>query len=367
MRAFYILAFFVAIGFFTSCSPDESPASNLCPTIEEADQTAMFELYKNDLIIPAYTQASADVQTLKTKIEGFFENPNSENLIDLQDQFKAAYISWEYAEPFYFGPAEDQIIEDHFNYFPVNLDSLQYSIENGFDSELTERYDRGFPAMDYLFFNGTETEIIDNLTSSQVSEFVLANIDNMVTRISAVTEAWNGSFGASFVSNTGKVDGASLSQIINTYNRHFETIKRNRIGLPSGILTLGFKSPDVVEGYYSGISTELAKAAVEASSNYFYGGSAGTDGQNSVYKLLKEIDLPDGSANLPDLMHDDIQEFTSLLNNMEESLDYLVVNEEQLVSELYQSLSSFVVLAKTDMPTALCISITYVDNPSDSD
>lgn len=367
MRAFYILAFFVAIVFFPSCSSDENPTSPLCPTIEEADQTAMFELYKNDLIIPAYTQATADVQALKTKIEDFFGDPNTASLTNLQDQFKTAYISWEYAEPFYFGPAEEQLIEDHFNYFPIDLDSLQYAIDNGFNPELTEKYDRGFPAMDYLFFSGTETEIIDNLTNTQVREFVLANIENMVTRISAVTEAWNGSYGSSFVSNTGKVDGASLSQIINTYNRHFETIKRNRIGLPSGILTLGFKSPEVVEGYHSGISTMLAKAAVEASSSYFYGAVGGTDAQRSIYSLLIDLDLLSGNERLADKMDATIKVYTDLLDNIEGTLDYAVEFEADALSELYQSLSGYVVLAKTDMPTALCISITYVDNPSDSD
>ena len=62
-----------------------------------------------------------------------------------------------------------------------------------------------------------------------------------------------------------------------------------------------------------------------------------------------------------------IVDFSQLLNDLNSSLDAAVINEEAAVSELYQSMSSYVVLAKTDMPTALCISITYVDNPSDSD
>ena len=367
MRLFSVLVICVSLGFFTSCSSDEAPISSLCPTIDEADQTALFEFYKDELIIPAYSQAVSDVQVLKSGLDNFLNDPSTDNLLDVQNQFKTAYLSWEYAEPFYFGPAEDQLIEDHFNYFPIDMENLQLAIQDGFDADLTEKYDRGFPAMDYLLFNGSESEIIETLTQSDVRAYLLANIENMESRIVAVEEAWRGSFGASFVANTGKADGASLSQIINTYNRHFETIKRNRIGLPSGILTLGFKQPQVVEGFYSAMSLELAKASVAASSAYFYGHVGGTDAHRSIYSLLNDLDLLSGNDRLADKMEATITEFIDHLNNIEGTLDYAVEFETEAINELYQSMSGFVVLAKTDMPTALCISITYVDNPSDSD
>jgi len=366
MRIFSVLAICLCIGFFPSCSSDDTSVTSLCPEIEESEQTALFQFYKDQLIIPAYEQALSDLGVLNTSLDDLLNEPTVENLSEARAAFRTAYLSWEYAEPFYFGPAEDQLIEDHFNYFPLNRDSLQFSIDEGFDSDLTEKYDRGFPAMDYLFYFGSEAEILEYITNSAVRAYLLANMDNMVNRLTQVVEEWNGSFGSTFVSNTGKVDGASLSQIINTYNRHFETIKRNRIGLASGVLTLGFKNPSVVEGFYSGLSLDLAKAAVESSSNYFYGGS-GTDSQRGIYQLLNDLNIQVGNESLANKMDATIVDFSQLLNDLNSSLDAAVINEEAAVSELYQSMSSYVVLAKTDMPTALCISITYVDNPSDSD
>ena len=356
----------MSIGFFSSCSSDETPISSLCPEIEESTQTALFQSYKDQLIVPAYEQALSSLGMLNTSIDDLLNEPTAENLTSAREAFKTAYISWEYAEPFYFGPAEDQLIEDHFNYFPLNIDSLQFSISQGFDNDRTEKYDRGFPALDYLLYYGSDSETLEFISNADVKAFLSANMDNMLNRLTAVVEAWNGNFGSAFVSNTGKADGASLSQIINSYNRHFETIKRNRIGLASGVLTLGFKNPDVVEGYYSGISLDLAKAAVEASSIYFNGG-IGIDSQQSIYKLLNDLNIQLDNELLANKMNDNISNFVQMLNSLNNSIDVAVVEEETAVNELYQTMSGYVVLAKTDMPTALCISITYVDNPSDSD
>ena len=44
-----------------------------------------------------------------------------------------------------------------------------------------------------------------------------------------------------------------------------------------------------------------------------------------------------------------------------------VTNNTSVVETAYNELSKQVVNIKTDMPSVMCISITYVDNPSDSD
>ena len=62
-----------------------------------------------------------------------------------------------------------------------------------------------------------------------------------------------------------------------------------------------------------------------------------------------------------------IDEYTQALSTFDSNLADAIINDEQKITGLYQVFSGFVVLAKTDMPTLMCISITYVDNPSDSD
>ena len=86
MRLFSVLVICVSIGFFSSCSSDEAPISSLCPTIDEADQTALFEFYKDELIIPAYMQAVSDVQVLKSGLDNFLNDPSTDNLLDVQNQ-----------------------------------------------------------------------------------------------------------------------------------------------------------------------------------------------------------------------------------------------------------------------------------------
>lgn len=350
---------------FSACAPDEQVGS-LCPEIGESTQTALFNAYKDQLIIPAYTTVYDRLESLEASLETLLANPNLTKLSEARDNFIAAYRAWQYAEPFYFGPAEDQLIEDHLNFFPIDPQALQVSIDTGFDEDATERYDRGFPAMDYLFYQGTDEAIIERLSDASVQAYLNANLDNMMNRLDLIIQDWNTAFGAAFVNNTGKVDGASLSQIINTYNRHFESIKRNRVGLASGILTLGFKDVEVLEGYYSGISLDLLSDAIDASSIYFYGGSK-NDSLVSLYKLLSDLDLRVNNNLLANQMAASIEQYTAALEAIIIPLDEAILSEDEIIFGLYQALSGYVVLAKTDMPTLMCISITYVDNPSDSD
>lgn len=350
---------------FSACAPDEE-ATNLCPELDETEQQSIFTVYKDQVILPAYLDAYNNLLLLRDDLALLVDNPNAVILEQTQARFRAAYIYWEYAEPFYFGPAEDQLIEDHVNFFPIDLDALEETINNGFDSDVTERYDRGFPAMDYLLFEGETSDVLTRMADSDVKSFLISNVNNMINRMAKVIEDWQGAFGAAFVNNIGKVDGASLSQLINSYNRHFETIKRNRIGLASGILTLGFKNVEVLEGYYSNSSLELLNAAVEASSTFFLGDSQ-EELPNSISRFIRNLDLRVSNNLLANEMKISIDEYTQALSTFDSNLADAIINDEQKITGLYQVFSGFVVLAKTDMPTLMCISITYVDNPSDSD
>lgn len=365
MKLLKYLGFFAAITFLGSCGVDEEPVSS-CPELSESFQENMFSTYRDDIILPAYRNAANALNELNDAYSVYSGSNNLSDLTALQDAFKQAYISWEAAEPFYFGPAENQVILDHFNFFPLELDSMQISIDNGLDTEKTEFYDRGFPAMDYLFFEGGETIVQERLSDEATKTFVQANLDNMINRLQAVIADWEGDFGNTFANTLGRVDGASLSQIINSFNRHYETIKRDRVGLASGVLTLNFTNPDVVEGYYSGISYDLLLASFNAFKTYYYGGE-GTDSPNGLYALLNSLDIQLAGASLAAEIDNGIKASQASMDLIDGDLSIAVNDQTAEVKALYQNLVDVLLLTKTEMPTALCISITYVDNPSDSD
>ena len=57
----------------------------------------------------------------------------------------------------------------------------------------------------------------------------------------------------------------------------------------------------------------------------------------------------------------------SALNALSGKLSDAVDNNTSTVETAYNELSKQLVNIKTDMPSVMCISITYIDNPSDSD
>ena len=57
----------------------------------------------------------------------------------------------------------------------------------------------------------------------------------------------------------------------------------------------------------------------------------------------------------------------SSLNTLSDPLSNDVINNNSAVISAYNELSKILVNIKTNMPSLMCISITYIDNASDSD
>jgi len=55
------------------------------------------------------------------------------------------------------------------------------------------------------------------------------------------------------------------------------------------------------------------------------------------------------------------------LTNLEGSLQEEVAENQAAVENAYAEVTKNLVNLKTDLPSVLCVSITYIDNPSDSD
>jgi hypothetical protein len=150
--------------------------------------------------------------------------------------------------------------------------------------------------------------------------------------------------------------------LINQLNENYEFLKRDRIGLPSGVLTLDIANPTKVEAFYSGISLELAIKSLEASVN-LYTGSNGL----GLDDLLIAAEAMKGTETLDAVIQAQFSKAKDALEALQGPLSAAVENDQLAVQQAYAELSQQLVHIKTDMPTVLCVAITYIDNPSDSD
>ena len=354
-----------------SCDQDVGKGS---PCESDFDQKALFQNVADNVIIPGYSAFDSQVIALQTAAEAFFQNPSLSLLNDLRSQFKLAYFQWQQVAQYEFGPAEQQMLRFRFNNFPLDVSALEAKVAAGDISlDNPEAFDKGFPALDYLMYGLVDTDegIVAKLTDP-VQEgyraYLSAIIDDMAGRVHSVLQAWQqGGYRQVFIENTGTAAGTSLSLLINNLNEYYEAIRRDKIGLPVGVLTLGFTNPGKVEALYSGISLELAREAILAAEQLYLGNSfSGTDGLGLDDYLMAVGAVQEGQS-LDAAIKNQFSKAINALGQIPGPLSTAVEDSNETVVAAYNEITRQVVNIKTDMPSLLCVAITYVDNPSDSD
>lgn len=349
--------------FGVACEDDNNNVGNACGS--DFDQTAMLTDY-GGYILGRYVSVANSSNNLVEDAETFLSAPTASNLESLQNQFLNAYNLWIEAEPFDFGPAIDLDLRAKLNSFPVNENLVDQLVANGVPASYTFTFDQGFPALDYLLFNGDLQTVAARFTDTPENANRRTYLRDQIAEINRLanetTELWSNGYRSAFVSNTGTAAGTSVSLLINSLNEHWENVKRDRIGIPSGVATLGFTNPESVEAPYSGHSLELLKRSVQASRTYFTNASSlGFD------DFLTAIDARKQGSPLTTLILNQYQEGLDNLDRIEGPLKTAVDADTPDVTAAYASLVRNIVLLKTDMASMLCVAITYVDNPSDSD
>jgi len=363
----FAFALFLCAGL-TSCADENGDAVG-DPCANDYDQEMLFTSVADNIILPQYRNFRTDVDALGNSTNAFLAAPSTATLDALRQQFSSAWLQWQRVAPFEFGPAESVFLANSLNNFPLDQQALEDNVAAGswsFDNPST--FDKGFPALDYLLYGlgDTPEAVVAAFTTGAQATGYQAYLDAVVsdiqTRTTQVVDEWENGYRTSFISNTGTAAGTSLSLIINSLNLHYENLRRDKIGIPAGVLTLGFTNPDKVEAPHSRLSLDLAKAGLESSLNYFQGGNS-----EGIDDLLNYMDAEKDGQSLADLIRDQYALAQTQLNDIDGDLQVAVDQDSDDVQTAYTELQRQIVNLKTDLPSMLCVAITYVDNPSDSD
>jgi len=371
---FFWLAIFVGLLSLTSCDNSNSDPKDE-PCNPSFDQAAFFTFVADDIIIPSYENLNTATTELELAKNEFITLSNANNLTSLRDKFEIAYVAWQKSAQFEFGPAKAVFLRNSLNNFPLSEDEVLENIQSGvYNFDMPDNYDKGFPALDFLLYGiaDNDADIINQYILGSNAEKYKAYLNDVVNdikeRVLTTLSDWNGEYRNTFINNKGTAAGTSLSLIINGFNENYELIKREKLGVPSGALTLGIPNVDRVEAFHSGLSTELLKAALNASVDLFKG--KGFNGNVSGASLADYLDAANATKNDADLSTIITSQFDNILNalnKIESSLSVSIETDKAPVMDLYNEINRQLVNIKTDMPSLLCVSITYIDNPSDSD
>lgn len=355
----------------TACTDDDSDSEG---GDDSFDRTALLANMADKVIVPAYQNFGAAIETLDQNATGFAQNPNQANLDQLRTSLIAATEAWQEAALYDFGPAFDNGLLGFVNLYPIDTAKVNtliaagaYNLESPQNSDAT-----GLQAIDYFLWGSRESDeaIFTYFSSNENARNYLTDITSILDqRTSAALVAWEGDYRNTFVGATGTDIGSSMGQLINASIRYFErNLRDGKIGIPAGARTSsGEALPDHVEGLYSKEYSKIYLIqSIQTWQDMFNGVSRqGTDGEGlSDYLNFLGTEF---EAGMP--LQEEINRRFDLVKESIEPLDQnlaTAVQTQQIQSlEVFDEMQRIVVLLKVDMTSAMGIQITYADNDGD--
>lgn len=346
----YLILFFSAFICFTSC---ETKSDN-----EQYDPTETINNVITNIILPNYEALATDAALLKENIDVLKNDITESNLTTVQNNFSATYQSYQKVSMFEFGPATDEALST-LNIYPTDDDKINNNILNGnYNLEAASNMvATGLPALDYLLFHDTKTNIVAQLADTDYLDYLVAVAEQLANKTSNVNNTWKNSYSNTFMASTGTSAGSSISVLTNAFILDFEKNGREgKIGIPAGVRTLNEAIPTNVETYYSGNSILLAKTHMEAIISVYQG----TGSQNFKVLLI--------DSEKEDLANNISTQFTSIqssLNTLTDPFSDMLISSNQPAISTYAEYQKLIPLLKVDMTSALNLLITYSDSDGD--
>ncbi|NMM46979.1 imelysin family protein [Marinigracilibium pacificum] len=369
IRKYQMLLFITIAGIIISCNGNETPVDNY-------NRQAMNQYTAEEIIVPSYENFVSSIQSAEQLVDIFIQNPNLDNLSSLRANIKSARLSWQWCAMYSFGPALTSGLNAVANVYTIYESDIENFItnENYNVESIAHSNARGFKAIGYLLYgnNKTDEEIVNTFINSPARAQYLKTLVSVIsTNADKALTAWKTGFIDSYSSaaTAGTDAGSSVSILINEMNKYWESTTRDKkLGIPLGKRSLGTLLPDRTESYYAGYSTELLKENITAFKYLFEGrNSNGIAGEYSLSNYLKELKALDVLENndLADVMS---VVFDDALNQCDVVSDPLSTKVETNFNDcdsLYLLLQKQIIFMKSDMPSAMGISISYADNDGD--
>ena len=369
----FVMIIVVVIGF--SCS--KSGNSSGPGTGNNNGKDSILMNIGNNIILPAYQNLAAEVNSLDSAISDFNTAANSTKLSNVQNLFKNAYIAWQSVSEYnYFGPASTaQPVLSSVNIFPTSTTTIDsnISVNNDNVNTFANTAAKGFPALDYLLFGGGGNTLTNYTTDPEASnrqKYLAAVSADLKSEVNAVLNAWSaggGNYISTFVNGSGNSVSSSLGLLINSMVEDFEILKNDRLGIPLGKIPVGSISPVLpkeVEAYYSGISVQLALTQLKTEQGIFLGTTEHGNGLGLINYLIA-ADAKYGSGLLSDTIKTAFATDITDLQAVPDPLSQTIQTSPAGADAAFSQSQKLVALLKSDMPSALGVLITYGDNDGD--
>lgn len=339
---------------FTACNKDKEDET------PEFDKGAMLTNLADGYIIPVYADLHAKVLNLKNAYTAFSSSPDAGSLETVRTAWQDAYLVWQAAKMFDFGPAMTVGLKGAIGVYPADTTQIRTNIAAGsYDlTSLTNTDAIGFSALDFLLYQANAlNEFSTNTSYLSYGSDVIAKMESEVLQ---VKNGWN-NYRATFIASTGNESTSAFSMLVNDFCQDYEEAKTAKVGIPIGKQSLGIQMPEYIEARFSGFSFPLLRRSISALNSIYQGRSySGAQGLGfDDYLIALE------RSSLNTTINSNFSSILSKIDSFSTTFESAMGSNPTGLEELYQLLAGQVVYLKTDMTSSFGILITYQDNDGD--
>jgi predicted lipoprotein len=362
-----IFSAFILIALALGCSSTDNSENN--NTSYNRDE--MLINWADNIIIPAYQNYTAKVNSLSDKTTAFTQAPDATTLAELRTAWLDAYIAYQYVAMYDFGKASDLYLKQSANTFPTDVNGIQANIASGTYNLSTQAQfsKQGFPGMDYLINGlGTDTETVAYYANANATAYLNAIVNRLKTIANTVTDDWTNGYRATYVNNNGSSVTSAVNVTTNNFIRNLEKdVRSGKLGFPAGIFSNGTTFPDKVEAYYKNdVSKTLLNAGIKAEQDFFNGKAFnGSTNGASLKSALDAVNAERDGQKLSDIINNQFATINTVNSELSDSFSQQVITNNAKMVTAYNTLQQGVVYIKLDMMQALNITIDYVDGDGD--
>ncbi len=333
--------------------------------------------WANNIILPAYENYQSKTNELVASSIAFDSDKTEANFNQLKTDWFEAYNAFQKVLMFDFQHAENVFLTQMANTYPTSPEGIEDNITliaNGKADEIswaptsfaTQQIYQGFPALDYLLFEDMHTlDYYQTEQGKHASTYILKLAKTLQKNIGIVVENWK-KHKDTYINNTDNSVAGAYNATINAFIYGYEKeIRASKVGYAAGAIPnqQGNPAPNVIEAYYKGdVSKELLRTALKSSRNFFNGKHFSGEGEGvSLASMLNDMD----KKELVNAINSQYDIIDNKIDNLPSDLKELAVNDTETLRDLYDAIQVNVANFKTQMVSALSVTIGYQDTDGD--
>ncbi|EDQ02126.1 putative lipoprotein [Shewanella benthica KT99] len=222
------------ISTLAACGGSGSDDTTTPPTDNQFEfaATEMITNLTDDVIVSGYSALAIKGDELLQATQTLVNNKTQENLLAVQDAWKAARQPWEQGESHIFGPVDSLSIDPHLDSWPLNTVDLISVLANntgGFDADTIKGWNddiQGFHTMEYLLFGdgvADNEKIVADLTTTE-TEYLMGLAEVFLSYTKTLDDAWQ-------ISHDGQTGSYAYGEFVKNPGTEWNNIYASQVGV----------------------------------------------------------------------------------------------------------------------------------------